>query len=292
MRRRAIAPVLILFLVTLFLFGTTAEAAPCKLTRGEPLLAGDFKDVQSLTLANGREVKLAGIDIPKHDVAKGGAPKVGGAQSLDAVLAGLLVQDATLAYDQTREDRYGRVLAFPLAADGRSVQAHLVEAGLARVRSSADNRNCIAELLALEEEARASRRGIWRDPAYAIVAADDVAALLRAEGEFAIVEGVVHEAASVRGRLYFNFGEDRRTDFTVTVAPADAKLFKAGDWTSIRRDPRLAAGRKMRVRGFIESYNGPEITLTHPEQVEFLSEDKARANEGVDGTGKHKKRKP
>lgn len=290
MRRRAIALVLILFLVTLFLFGPAVEAAPCELTRGEPLLAGDVKDAQSLTLADGREVKLAGIDIPKHDVAKGGAPRV--EEQLDAVLAGLLVQDATLAYDQTREDRYGRVLAFPLAADGRSVQSHLVEAGLARVRSSADNRNCIAELLALEEEARAGRRGIWRDPAYAIVAADDVAALLRAEGEFAIVEGVVHEAASVRGRLYFNFGEDRRTDFTVTVAPADAKLFKAGDWTSIRRDPRLAAGRKMRVRGFIESYNGPEITLTHPEQVEFSSEDKARANEGVDGVGKRKKRKP
>jgi len=219
MRRRAI--VLVLMLLPC---GLDAKAAPCKLTRGEPLLAGDITDEQSLTLADGREVKFAGIDIPKPYAAKADALKT--AEQPRAVLASLLAHNATLAYDQMREDRYGRILAFPLAADGRSVQVHLVEAGLARVRSSADNRNCITELLALEEKARSSRRGIWRDPAYAVVAADDVAALLRAEGDFAIVEGVVHEAASVRGRLYFNFGEDRRTDFTVTVAPTDAKLFQ------------------------------------------------------------------
>ena len=81
-------------------------------------------------------------------------------------------------------------------------------------------------------------------------------------------------AARVRGRLYLNFGDDWRTDFTVTVAPGDARLFDDDPvWAPLLDAAGGLAGladRRVRVRGWLGRYNGPEITLTHPEQIEFL----------------------
>lgn len=263
--------------------------AACDLTQGERLVLGSVVDGQSLTLADGREVKLADIDTPH--LAHEYAPAWPYADEARGLLDRLLRQGATLAYDKTREDRYGRILAFPLLANGQSAQARMVEAGFARVMGSPDNRACLGELLALEAKARAMRRGIWADPFYRVLDAHDVAMLARSEGRFEIVEGKVREAASIRGRLYLNFGDDRHADFTVTVAPVDAKLFKDGKWAPIFSDLPGLAGRRIRVRGIVESFHGPEIVLTHPEQIEFLDQGKEPANGGVKRTGR-KTRKP
>jgi hypothetical protein len=54
------------------------------------------------------------------------------------------------------------------------VQEELVSQGLARVYSFPDNRSCIAELLARENEARAKRLGVWGSPAYRVQSTDDL----------------------------------------------------------------------------------------------------------------------
>lgn len=74
-----------------------------------------------------------------------------------------LVLDRTvsLAYDQECRDRFGRLLAY-VSVDGREVNRLLVERGYACVLyippNGADRR---AELEALEDQARAERRGMW-----------------------------------------------------------------------------------------------------------------------------------
>jgi hypothetical protein len=83
---------------------------------------------------------------------------------------------------------------------------------------------------------------------------------------FQIVEGRVVEAAEARsGRIYLNFGDNWREDFTATIEPADRPLFDAAGL-----DPLALAGRTIRLRGWIYAFNGPMITLTHPEQVEVV----------------------
>ena len=84
-------------------------------------------------------------------------------------------------------------------------------------------------------------------------------------GTFQIVEGVVKSADVRGGRAYLNFGADWRTDFTATISPADMKLFRASGI-----DPRRLAGKRVRVRGWIQSLNGPEIEIAEPEQIEVL----------------------
>jgi len=248
-------------------------------------------------LADGRSLRLSGIQMPR--MARGAADAWPFAEAAHARLAALLREGPTLLrhagpraapHADRHVDRHGRVWGFPAAGDGRAVQFHLLEEGLARVETTPDSRACAGMLLAAEQAARAAGRGIWSDPFYAIRDAADAAALERLEGSFQLVEGVVKEAASVRGRLYLNFGADRRTDFTVTVAPAGVKLFQNGIRARLAGDPSMLAGQRVRVRGWIGRFNGPQIAVSHPEQIELLDErnEPARQNpEGEHGSARH-----
>ena len=176
-----------------------------------------------------------------------------------------LVQDrrVTLALGDARRDRYGRLRAHLVRTDdGAWVQGALLAAGLARVHSLVDDRTAVADMLAIERQARASRLGIWSEPHYRVRAADEAGGDL---GSFQLVEGRVRAAAVVRGRGYLNFGENWREDFTVSISPRDRRRFEAADIAVEDYE-----GRLVRVRGWVDSFNGPMIEATHPEQIELL----------------------
>jgi hypothetical protein len=63
-----------------------------------------------------------------------------------------------------------------------------------------------------------------------------------------------------------NFGPDYKTDFTVTIAPTEMRLFRRE-----KIDPRELVGRTLRVRGWLGSYNGPEMELLTPSALETLN---------------------
>ncbi len=130
---------------------------------------------------------------------------------------------------------------------------------MARVYTFADNRKLAAEMYALEKEARNAKRGIWANPYYRLrrpgETSDDI-------DTFQLVEGTVIDAARIKKRIYLNFGPDWRSDFTATISPRASRIFS--------NDLLALKGRKIRVRGWIKSYNGPEIEVSHPEQIEIL----------------------
>jgi hypothetical protein len=67
------------------------------------------------------------------------------------------------------------------------------------------------------------------------------------------------------GRIYLNFADDWRSDFTISIERKDIPAF-----TEAGIDPKQLAGKQVRVRGWIEWRNGPMIAATHPEQLELL----------------------
>ena len=125
--------------------------------------------------------------------------------------------------------------------DGAWVQGALLAVGLARVHSLVNDRVAVADMLAIERQARASRLGIWSQPDYRVRAAGEAEGGLRS---FQLVEGRVRAAAVVRGRGYLNFGEDWREDFTVSIAPRDRRRFEAAGIAVEDYE-----GRLVRVRG-------------------------------------------
>jgi hypothetical protein len=62
-----------------------------------------------------------------------------------------------------------------------------------------------------------------------------------------------------------NFGANWRTDFTISLAPKVARLFRREGI-----EPVAMQGKRIRVRGWLKSFNGPMISATHPEQIEVL----------------------
>jgi hypothetical protein len=106
--------------LALLLAGSAALAAPCSFEpQGEGRVAAVI-DARSFRLADGREIRLAGIEPVPADAAKRTA-------ALSAILAG---RDVTLTGEDDAPDRYGRQTAFAfVTGEARSVQAMLLAQG-------------------------------------------------------------------------------------------------------------------------------------------------------------------
>lgn len=224
-------------------------------------------DGATLLLSSGEKLRLSGIQAPKL-AADGDAsmnwPLAEDARDrLESLAAG-----ARIALEKRRKprDRHGRLIGQAFLEDGTWLQAAMLEAGLARAYSFADNRMCAGELLKVEALARAEKRGLWAEPFYAVRDAARPNEILERDGYYELVEGRVLLADRVGSRIYLNFGRYWKEDFTITINDKAQKLFaEAGI------DPLALDGALIRVRGWIETYDGPRIAVTHPEQIEVLA---------------------
>jgi hypothetical protein len=218
-----------------------------------------------LVTDDGRAVKLEGLLLPGG--AKDHAPDYLKQQALSALSDLVHGHLVNLDAAAPKEDRYGRLRAQVFVTDdntGTWIQKEMLSRGLERVAIAPDRHECASELYAAESAARARHIGIWTLSAYAVRQAADVP--LSDLGTFEIVEGAVTSVALRSGRAYLNFGDDWRHDFTVTIAPEDMKAFRDHDIDVMT----YYAGKNLRVRGYVEQLNGPEIEIATPEEIEIL----------------------
>ncbi len=242
--------------------GAWAEA---DLTPGGSGVVAEVVDGDTLVLEDGTNVRLVGIMTPKLPLGRRGCPTEPLARDAKAALEDLtLGRRVTLSYGGRRTDRDGRALAHLHDEDGLWIQGELLRRGLARVYTFSDNTARSARMLALENETRQSGDGVWNHEYYRVLDIEETGAAI---GSFQLVEGLVVDAAKVRGRAYLNFGPDYRSDFTITISPRDMRTFRRAGV-----DPTTLEGRRVRVRGWLQSLNGPMIEVTHPEQIEVLEE--------------------
>jgi endonuclease YncB( thermonuclease family) len=259
------------FLALIFCLSTTAEAGlaldlPAGLVPAGASRVVEVIDGDTVVLADGREVRLVGIQAPKLPLGRPGFPTWPLAPEAQRALAALVLdRDVQIGIGGRERDRHGRVLAHLFRAhDGLWVQGEMLSRGLARVYTFADNRALAAELYARERAARTAKRGIWALDAYDILPGEAAEGAL---DRFALVEGTVRAVGEARGSVYLNFGADWKRDFTAVIRPEALRVF-----TMEGIEPAAYEGRRIRVRGWVESWNGPMIEVTHPEQIEEVSE--------------------
>jgi endonuclease YncB( thermonuclease family) len=283
-----------------------AAALPCG---GEEIghgSVGRVVDGRSFVLDDGREVRLAGIETPPPSAKDGGAKdrgaqdtgaKVtdaketgikdigapgGGAAARDALATLLSGAQVILRRAEFASDRYGRLLAYVDIAQSpapRSAQAELLAQGFARVSDLVGEADCAAELLRRERAARRAKLGLWADPYYDPLRADKPADILARRGRFALVEGDVVSVHGSGATIYVNFGRRWSEDFAVTIRKRNERKFAAAGL-----DVNGLAGRRVRVRGFIEAHGGlagspwraPWIEAARPEQIETVDRDETR----------------
>lgn len=208
---------------------------------------------------DGTIYQLAGLDVPEpiqNETRK--------------ILAGLIEGKEVRLYvtksqDKGRLNRMGHSIAHVQLREGDVwVEGALLESGLARVRTTSTNPEMAKQLYASEEKARAAKHGIWANHDTAVLSPDDASTKLNS---FQIIEGKVKTVAVLTNKIYVNFGADWKKDFTIGIdTNARRTLARA------QMDPQQWTGKNIRIRGWVENYNGPYITLDHPQQIEFLDQ--------------------
>lgn len=214
---------------------------------------------KTLQLEDGRIVRLAAVQAPNR--ARNARERDDAlAQQAHATMQ-QLAKDKTVRIEPVADapDRHGRIVARVYGVQGQLLQEKFLRAGMGWAYTFPDTRDMAAALLAAEQEAEQEKRGVWAEPAYAVLSPEQAE---KHRGEFRLVEGVVQHVAEVRGRYYLNFGEDWKTDFTLLIERGDAKRFDAAWLQGLE-------GRRVRARGWLFRMNGPAMELTHPEQLQL-----------------------
>jgi endonuclease YncB( thermonuclease family) len=265
--RRVLALVLAIALPPCGRLSSAALAAnsACPVNHGAAARVSAVEEGFALRLDDGRSIVPAAIDPPSLTSTD---PQFGehGREALAAQLVGktVLVPPALTA------DRWGRMAApvfagEPAGAPPEDVSEMIVAEGWARVRPSKTAPACLPPLLGAEAAARAGRRGLWDDPAYAVLAADTPATFAGRFGTFQIVEGRVISIGQSGSLFYLNFGPRRGMDFAVVVAKSSAKTFdRAG------LPLRGLLGRRIRARGLLDDDPGPHIDIGNPAWIELI----------------------
>ena len=204
----------------------------------------------TLQLDDGSVVRLAGIKL---------GPK---GHSALAALCG----DRNLLVEGTAPERHSgqwaQVYALDQSGKKTWVQKALIESGQAFVLPMTEAEDFLEPLLLAEKSARASKIGLWRDPAYVDWPADQASDRI---GAYAFVVGTVTDVTRHKDKTYLNFGDDWRTDFSVVLSPRVARDLKRA-----ALDAESLHGKKLRIRGMVERSFGPMIAPQHAEQIELL----------------------
>ncbi len=248
-----------------FLAGAVAVLLPAVNARAETgavALAGHRFRI------NDQDYQLADILAPSAYTLKGGVePHFEESRN---VLQEFLSQNAYAFEDVAQRTRWGaRVIRSQSEDAAQSLEELLVVAGAARVAPQTDDVDFISRLLDAEEIARQQQAGLWSLNNYRVFDAGNAQGAI---GGYHLVEGQVVSANKTRSRFYLNFGGDYRDDFTASAASAVIRR-----WAKDEFDPAMLEDTRIRVRGFVESINGPSIDMTHRQQIELITANKNAA---------------
>lgn len=225
------------------------------------------RDGRTFHLDDGREVRLAGIEIAEDIAERSRA-------TLAALIEGRTV---ILRGTDDSPDRYGRQPAFAVPeGSGTPIQFELLARGEAIASPAVREPACSRALLAVEASARAARRGIWSG-SVALKNAKSTDDILARRGRFTVIEGTVSSARLAGATFYVNFGRRWTRDFAVTIS---RRMIASVEAAGI--DLKSLKDKRVLVRGWVETRSGPRIEVTHAGQIEMIGA--ARPNDGLNAT--------
>ncbi len=215
-------------------------------------------DGDTVRLSDGRKVRFIGIDTP--EVGRNGAPSQPLASEARNALETLLGSGKaiSLRYDEERQDRYGRDLAHIFLENGMSIEARLLEQGLATVLTYPPNTWNLACYQAAEQRARKAQRGIWSLPQYQPV---DAASVTGDERGFRLIKGKVTRVSEDRGGLSLELSGGIR----LYISRKNRHYFASSP-------PEGWRGRTVLVRGKLssEGEGSSRIHIRHPAALQVI----------------------
>lgn len=193
-------------------------------------------DGDTLALADGSRLRLIGVNAPETRGSDGSA-EAGAVEATRFARKFLGSGHIGIVVGADRRDRYGRTLAHVYRADGASLEAALLAAGLARQVTVPPNLGQLECLRHAERSARAARAGLWRS---GVFAPRETATLAPGESGFRLLRGRV-TAVEPAGSTWWVEIDDR---VSLRIADADRKYFSLDEL-------RALEGRPVEVRGWL-----------------------------------------
>ena len=244
-----------------------ASADSCRPTRVEAAKDAVANERLEIELADGRVIRLAGVESP---LVRGADPAAMQSAADDLALWTSTPISVSILKDQP--DRWGRVEGRAFIAEKGfapdllpSLSEAIIDAGLARVDPSTETRPCLDRLYLAEQRARFAGRGLWTDPAFAVLDASQPQEFKGNAGTVAIIEGRVASVRAGRGVTFVNLGEGGPQSPALILGREALRL--------MQRDGRTLqslAGRMIRARGVLDRRAGLRIEVTGPGAIEFL----------------------
>lgn len=234
-----------------------ASLEPCGVFLVDKALSGD-----ELLAKDGFRLLLAAVKAPEvwqsTDQYRSWPHAEKSRQLLESLTTGSSLSLYCEGETQTFDDRK---IAHVLTETGDWLQHELVTQGSVMVLPRANHQSGLDALQAAEDIARQEKRGLWSELELETTADGDIPT-----GRLAIVTGKVLNAARAGNRIFLNFGDDWRKDFTVEIPTRVIRVYKKSGM-----DPLQLQGLRVEVRGWVTWRGGPHMLIEGPGQIRRLS---------------------
>ncbi|MBI5461714.1 MAG: thermonuclease family protein [Gammaproteobacteria bacterium] len=256
-----------LILATAFAAPIYAHAQiPCAADRiDEQVRVSLAYDGDTVTLSDGRRVRLIGIDTP--ELGRDGRPHQPGALAARDRLRQLLFshrQRLDLRFDAARQDKYGRLLAHAFFGDGSNLVQQLLAEGAGAqlvIPPNTWQAGCYQQAV---RSARQQHRGVWALAAYQPTPVERLT--LRDEG-LRIVSGRVSHLSNSASAVWINLVGN----VALRIERQDLPEFRNVDLDAL-------AGNTLEAQGWLYARSGQlRMRVRHPAALNILGRAPATA---------------
>jgi len=222
-------------------------------------------DGDTVRLENGELLRYIGIDTPEVHIrnARGDFDYRPQPFSLEAKEANQSLVEGKyvrVEFDVEKRDKYKRLLGYCFQED-TFVNATLLKEGYALLYTYPPNVKYVSELTAAQKVARKEKRGIWES--WEAISSDDAHQYIN---QIRTVRGTVASTYQSKKCVFLNFGDNYKDDFTIVIFNRALSSFHAQGIDPVS----YYHGKTVQATGLIKEYNGPEIIVRVPEEVEVL----------------------
>jgi hypothetical protein len=197
-------------------------------------------DNGDIFLTNGKILKLSSVMLNKRTIS--------------FLKESLIGNNISYWSNDNKTDRHNRINAQILLQD-EWIQCKILQSGYSIAAPSPLSKNIAYDLYKCENQDAIKKYAVNTDDAVKFI------------GGYKIVSGSIYSTYQSKKNLYINFDKDWKTDFSIMISNDIVKKL-----TSEQLEKLTTKEQKIRVRGWIEKYNGPIIKLSDFNQIEFLED--------------------